>query len=50
VQDVGRLLLQQIGFDNPSDSAVQQAIAANEHFIEQLQAIRDRELGSATEH
>jgi hypothetical protein len=45
VRDIGRMLLQQVDYAEPSDEAIEQAIAANEQFIETLQAIRDRALG-----
>jgi hypothetical protein len=44
--DIGRMLLAQVGHAEPSESDIEQAIAANEQFIETLQAIRDRALGS----
>jgi len=48
--DVGRLLLQQVGYAEPTQAAIDAAFAANLQFIEQLQAIRDRELGDSLEH
>jgi hypothetical protein len=50
VQDVGRLLLAQIGYNDPSQAAIDAAVAANEQFIERLEAIRDRELSKQLEH
>ena len=50
VSDIGRLLLAQVGFNEPSQAAIDAAVAANEQFIERLQAIRDRELGDTLEH
>jgi hypothetical protein len=38
------LLLAQIGYAEPTQAAIDAAVAANLQFIEQLQAIRDREL------
>jgi hypothetical protein len=49
VRDIGRMLLQQVDYAEPSDEAIEQAIAANEQFIETLQAIRDRALGLSVE-
>jgi hypothetical protein len=50
VSDVGRLLLQQVGYAEPTQAAIDAAVAANMQFIEQLQAIRDRELGGQLKH
>jgi hypothetical protein len=47
--DIGRMLLQQVGYPEPSDAAIEQAIAANEQFIETLQAISDRARGLTVE-
>ena len=49
LRDIGRMLLQQVDYAEPSDEAIEQAIAANEQFIETLQAIRDRALGPSVE-
>jgi hypothetical protein len=43
------LLLQQVGYAEPSDDAISQAITANEQFIETLQAISDRARGLTVE-
>lgn len=45
--DVGRLLLQQMSYDNPTESDIQLAIAANALLVETLGAIRDRALSEA---
>ena len=50
VSDVGRLLLSQIGYSEPTQAAIDAAVAANMQFIEQLQAIRDKALGDSVEH
>jgi len=42
---VGRKLLQSVGFKEPDDVSIQAAIAANDAFIDRLQAIRDRAQG-----
>jgi len=43
--DVGRKLLQTVGFKEPDDVSIQAAIEANDAFIDRLQAIRDRAQG-----
>src|SRR5262249_39019557 len=45
MQDIGRKLLQSIGFSEPDDASIQAAIEANDAFIERLQAIRNAALG-----
>ena len=42
MQDIGRKLLQSVGFSEPDDVSIQAAIGANDAFIERLEAIRDR--------
>jgi len=37
--DIGRKLLQSIGFADPDDSSVEEAVKAHDSFIEQLKAI-----------
>src|SRR5262249_17213616 len=37
--DIGRKLLQSIGFADPDDSSVEEAVKAHDTFIEQLKAI-----------
>ena len=41
MQDIGRKLLQSVGFREPDDISIQAAIEANDAFIERLEAIRD---------
>jgi hypothetical protein len=41
MQDIGRKLLQSIGFREPDDVSIAAAIEANDAFIERLEAIRD---------
>src|SRR6266480_706495 len=41
MQDIGRRLLQSIGFALPDDVSIQAAIEANDAFIARLEAIRD---------
>jgi hypothetical protein len=45
MQDIGRKLLQSIGFSEPDDVSVQAAIEANDAFIARLEAIRDAAQG-----
>jgi hypothetical protein len=45
MQDIGRKLLQSIGFKEPDDVSIQAAIEANDAFIERLEAIRNRAQG-----
>jgi hypothetical protein len=41
MQDIGRKLLQSVGFASPDDVSVAAAIEANDLFIAKLEAIRD---------
>jgi hypothetical protein len=41
MQDIGRKLLQSLGFREPDDLSIQAAIEANDAFIKRLEAIRD---------
>jgi tetrahydromethanopterin S-methyltransferase subunit G len=41
MQDIGRKLLQSVGFASPDDVSIQAAIEANDVFIAQLEGIRD---------
>jgi phage terminase small subunit len=41
MQDIGRKLLQTVGFASPDDVSIQAAIEANDAFIARLEAIRD---------
>jgi|307.fasta_scaffold283088_1 hypothetical protein len=41
MSDIGRKLLQSIGFKEPDDVSIQAAIEANDAFIARLEAIRD---------
>jgi len=45
MQDVGRKLLQSVGFSQPDDASIQAAIEANDAFIERLEAIRNAAQG-----
>jgi hypothetical protein len=42
MQDVGRKLLQSVGFKEPDDASINAAIKANDAFIDRLTAIRDK--------
>jgi hypothetical protein len=48
MQDIGRKLLQSIGFSAPDDASIQAAIEANDEFIARLEAIRDQAQGTIT--
>src|SRR5215472_15775004 len=41
MQDIGRKLLQSIGFKEPDDVSIKGAIAANDEFIKELERIRN---------
>jgi len=41
MQDIGRKLLQSLGFREPDDLSIQAAIEANDAFIKRLEAIRE---------
>src|SRR5262249_28118475 len=41
MQDIGRKLLQSVGFGSPDDVSIQAAIEANDTFIDALNAIRE---------
>src|SRR6516165_7083915 len=45
MQDVGRKLMQSVGFASPDDVSIQAAIEANDAFIARLEAIRDNAQG-----
>jgi len=47
--DIGRKLLQSVGFASPDDVSIQAAIEANDAFIERLEAIREAQ-GLTLEH
>jgi hypothetical protein len=42
MQDIGRKLLQSVGFASPDDASIQAAIEANDVFIARLEVIRDK--------
>jgi hypothetical protein len=46
MQDIGRKLLQSVGFSEPDDVSVQAAIETNDQFIARLEAIRDQPQGT----
>jgi hypothetical protein len=41
-EDIGRRLLQSIGVAEPTDEQVEEAIMANNRFVEQLEGIKER--------
>jgi hypothetical protein len=41
MQDIGRTLVQSVGFASPDDASIQAAIEANDVFVGRLEAIRD---------
>jgi hypothetical protein len=41
MQEIGRKLLQSVGFASPDDASIQAAIEANDVFVRRLEAIRD---------
>jgi hypothetical protein len=45
MQDIGRKLLQSVGFASPDDASIQAAIEANDIFVERLEAIRNAAQG-----
>jgi hypothetical protein len=45
MQDIGRKLLQSVGFNEPDDVSIQAAIEANDTLIATLEAIRDAAQG-----
>src|SRR6516225_6793592 len=45
MQDIGRKLLQSVGFKEPDDVSIQQAIQANDAFIDRLKAISEAAQG-----
>src|SRR5262245_29493804 len=49
MQDIGRKLLQSIGFREPDDVSIQEAIEANNQFITVLERIRDTAQGLTIE-
>src|SRR5262249_21352355 len=49
MEDIGRKLLQSVGFKEPDDVSIAAAIEANDAFIARLQAIRDTAQGLTIE-
>jgi len=48
-QDIGRKLLQSVGFKDPDEISIQAAIAANDEFIKELERIRNAAQGPMLE-
>src|SRR5215467_1535356 len=46
MEDIGRKLLQSIGFASPDDASIRKAIEVNDIFVAALEAIRDKALGT----
>ena len=49
MHEIGRRLLQSVGFTEPDDASIQAAIEANNSFIARLETIRDRAQGLTIE-
>ena len=49
MQDIGRKLLQTVGFNEPDDVSIKEAIAANDEFIKELERIRNAAQGITLE-
>jgi hypothetical protein len=49
MQDVGRKLLQSVGFASPDDASIEAAIEANDTFVAELERIRDAAQGPMIE-
>src|SRR5215475_10424348 len=49
MEDIGRKLLQTVGFKEPDDVSIKEAIAANDEFIKELERIRNAAQGIALE-
>jgi hypothetical protein len=47
--DIGRKLLQSVGFKEPDDVSIKEAIAANDEFIKELERIRNAAQGLTLE-
>jgi hypothetical protein len=45
MEDIGRKLLQSVGFSQPDDLSIQEAIKVNDEFIKDLEAIRNAAQG-----
>jgi hypothetical protein len=50
MQDIGRKLLQSVGFCEPDNASIQEAIKANNVFVDELERIRDAAQGLMIEH
>jgi hypothetical protein len=49
MEDIGRKLLQSVGFKEPDDVSIKEAIKANDEFIEELERIRNAAQGPMLE-
>jgi hypothetical protein len=50
MEDIGRKLLQSVGFASPDDASIAEAVEANDAFVDRLQEIRARAQGLTLEH
>ena len=50
MEDIGRKLLQSVGFKEPDDVSIQAAISANDRFIDELQQIHQRAQALTFDH
>jgi hypothetical protein len=50
MQDIGRKLLQSVGFREPDDASIRAAIEANDVFVAELERIRDAAQALTVEH
>jgi hypothetical protein len=50
MHDIGRKLLQSVGFASPDDASIQVAIEANDVFVAELERIRDAAQAPTVEH
>jgi len=49
MEDIGRKLLQSVGFKEPDDVSIKEAMAANDEFIKELERIRNAAQGLTLE-
>ena len=50
MSDIGRKLLEQVGFRDPDDASIQEAVEANDLLIATLERIRDKAKGLTLDH
>jgi hypothetical protein len=49
MQEIGRMLLQSVGYREPDDISIREAIQANDEFIKELERIRNAAQGPMLE-